>query len=220
MDRSAAWLIAVAALLAAAVLAAVPLETKPAKATTVAPFTVPSMPGTEQARLQKLLDSTVGPGKAVVLVNATVNRDATASAQLSYSRRGTPVAFSTDKYAGSAGTSRVVDSERAVGTKITVTRGASGATTKKSLALVVDKRVPRSSVRAIRTTIATAAGVNRRRGDRLAVSRIAFTRTPAATVAAGPHLGTIRYAAAALCGLVFLIALVRALRRAEDERLD
>jgi flagellar M-ring protein FliF len=220
MDRSAAWLIAVAALLAAAVLAAVPLDAKPVKATTVAPFTVPSVPGTEQARLQRLLDSTVGPGKAVVLVNATVDRNATASAQLSYVRRGTPVAFSTDTYAGTAGSGRVVDSERAVGTKITVTRGASGATTRKSLALVVDKNVPRSTVRALRTTIANAAGINRRRGDRLAVSRIAFTRTPAAAVGGGLDLATIRYAAGALCGLVFLIALVRALRRAEDERLD
>jgi flagellar M-ring protein FliF len=231
MDRSpAAWLTVAAALLAAAVLAALPLAPAPAKATTAAPFAVPAAPGTEQARLQSLLDSTVGAGRAVVLVNATVNRNATSSAQLSYARTGTPVASASDRWSGGAGTRRVVDTERAVGAKVTTTRVASGATTRQNVALVVDRALPRASVGALRRAVGTAAGINRARGDRLTVARIPFVKKPAAppspptaaiaALSPGGKAALVRYAGMAVCGLIFLIALIRALVKAEDKRLD
>src|SRR4051812_27607874 len=118
MERSpAVWLTMVAALLAAALLAAVPLAPAPAQATTVAPFAVPPAPGTEQGRLQGLLDSTVGRGRAVVVVNATVNRNAITSAQLSYSRTGTPSASARSVFTTTGGRARTVDSQALVGAK-------------------------------------------------------------------------------------------------------
>src|SRR3954471_19204598 len=112
MERSpAVWMTMAAALLAAALLAWVPLAPAPAKATTAPPFAVPRTPGNEQARLQALLDSTVGQGRAVVLVNATVNRNASTSARLSYARAGTPALSSRDVLTGSSGSARVVDTQ-------------------------------------------------------------------------------------------------------------
>lgn len=231
LERSpAAWLTMVAALLAAALLAAVPLAPTQAKATTVAPFAVPAAPGTEQGRLQGLLDSTVGPGRAVVLVNATVNRNASTSAQLSYARKGTPAVSARSVLTGSGGTARTVDAQALVGAKVTATRYASGGTLKQSVALVVDKRLPRASVTALKRTVGTAAGINRSRGDKLSVARVPFVQKPAppvspplaaiAALAPGGKAALIRYAGMGLCGLIFLIALIRALVRAESKPID
>src|SRR5689334_14577313 len=126
-----------------------------------------AIPGTEQARLQRLLDSTVGPGKAVVFVNATVNRSASSSAQLSYARKGTPLVSAREAYTSTAGSARSRDTQALVGAKVTTTAFAPGGTARQSIALVVDQSVPRSSVKALKASVATAAGVDRTRGDRL-----------------------------------------------------
>lgn len=216
----------VAALLCAALLAAVPLVPASAAAPVAVPPVAVAGGGTEQERLQQLLDTTVGPGKAVVMVNARVNRNRSTSAQLSYSNRGTPLSYGSTTQTASGAMIRARSSQLAVGQTVTQTHFASGATQRQSVALLIDSAVPRATVRALRKTVTTAASLNRRRGDRLSVVRMPFTKKPAApsspplavvsALSPGGRAQTVRWAGMGLAGLVFLVALVRALTRAED----
>ncbi len=74
---------------------------------------------------------------------------------------------------------------------------------------------------AIRSAVASAAGVNAKRGDQISVSRIAFAKppVPAKTPATTAALGYAKFVAAGLALLAFLFFVTRHLRRREDQAL-
>jgi flagellar M-ring protein FliF len=102
------------------------------------------------------------------------------------------------------------------------TKVAPGAVNKLNVALIVDKSVPAAELPALQKAIASAAGIDPVRGDTLAVSQIAFAKTPTAAVpGAGPGgmIGYAKYAGAGLALLAFLFFSARHLRRREGEML-
>jgi flagellar biosynthesis/type III secretory pathway M-ring protein FliF/YscJ len=182
-----------------------------------------------QGRLQALIDTALGPGRGAVIVNAQLNADQVTRAQQAYARTGTPLAASTDRLTtpnGSAGSSTT---DWGVGQTITQTRVAPGATRRQDVALVIDRTVPAATVTALRSTIATAAGINRARGDRLSVARVTMAARPAqkgngilavlAAPTARTAIGYARWVALGIAGLIVVAALARALKRAEEDVL-
>src|SRR4051812_47683335 len=98
---------------------------------------------------------------------------------------------------------------------------APGQVNRLSVGLVVDKSVPPAQVAQIKNAVSAAAGVDTTRGDVLNVSQVAFAKPPA-TPAAGPAgdmMGYAKYGAAGLGLLVFLLFLMRQLKRRERESL-
>src|SRR3954454_20727362 len=101
------------------------------------------------------------------------------------------------------------------------TKVAAGQINRLSVGLVVDKSVPPAQVAQIKNAVSAAAGVDTTRGDVLNVSQVAFAK-PAATPAAAPAgdmMGYAKYGAAGLGLLVFLLFLLRQLKRRERESL-
>jgi flagellar M-ring protein FliF len=203
-----------------------------------------------EAGINALLLRTIGPGKAEVKVSADVNADQATKDDLKYGK-STPLkqVIETEKLAGGAGTSgaagatsnipsyaqsaaaggksnynrKSTTADFGVDKTVTRTKVAPGAVNRMNVALVVDKSVPKAELPAIRAAVAGAAGILPSRGDTLAVSQIAFAKTPtAAAPAAGPAGGMIGYAkygAAGLGLLGFLFFSARQLRRREGESL-
>src|SRR4051794_8476471 len=163
-----------------------------------------------EARLNTMLASTLGPGKAQVQVNADLNMDKTTKNTLVYSKKGVPSEVTNDTetlkgsgstsggaagtganiptYSGSASTGggnsnykHVVKTQKnALNKLVTTTDVAPGAINKLNVALVVDKSVPPATVASLQKTIASAAGVNTSRGDTISATQMAFAKPPAA----------------------------------------
>ena len=94
--------------------------------------------------------------------------DAAAGAGQTYNRKSSTTQFGVDK-------------------TVVRTKVAPGAVNKLNVALIVDKSVPAAELPALQKAIASAAGIDPVRGDTLAVSQIAFAKTPTAAVpGAGP----------------------------------
>jgi flagellar M-ring protein FliF len=204
-----------------------------------------------EAGINALLLRTIGPGKAEVHVSADVDADAATKDELTYATKGTPLKETTESEkltggaggAGASGTAANIPSyataaagggaskyDRKTTTKdygvnkvVTRTKVAPGNVKRMSVALVVDKTVPKADLAAIRNAVSGAAGILPARGDTLAVSQVAFAKAPtAATPGAGPAGGMIGYAkygAAGLGLLGFLFFSARHLRRREGEML-
>ncbi len=103
---------------------------------------------------------------------------------------------------------------------ITHTKVAPGTVTKQHIALVVDNSVPAGELSQLKTAVASAAGVEPKRGDTITTSRIAFARPPEAAAPAGPGvLDYGKYAALGLAALGFLFFAGRHLRKRQDEVL-
>jgi|GEM_PF-3859873 len=99
-------------------------------------------------------------------------------------------------------------------TQLTLMRAISGAT------LVVDKTVPAAEVLQLEKAIEGAAGIDKKRGDTLTVSRIAFAQPPVAAPPAGPGIADYaKYGLLGLAGVAFLVFAARHLRRKQDEVL-
>ncbi len=124
-----------------------------------------------QQQLDGLLASTVGPGKALVYVNQTFNRNQSASASLAYGG-GTPLARASDSASWTGGSS--ASASTAWGRNETVTRSvaAGGGVQRLTLSLVVDPSVPAGTASALARAVAAAAGLQRSRRDSLTVSRL------------------------------------------------
>ncbi|MCW2997613.1 MAG: fliF [Solirubrobacterales bacterium] len=106
---------------------------------------------------------------------------------------------------------------------ITKTQVAPGAVNRLDVALVLDKsiRMTKAELASLTQTISSAAGVQRSRGDTLAVSQVAFAKQPtAAAPAAGPlPTGLLAHARTAFLGLaalLFLFFVSRHLRKRQD----
>src|SRR3954470_14670193 len=105
--------------------------------------------------------------------------------------------------------------------QVAETHVAPGAINKLNVSVMVDASVPPKSVAAIKQAVAGAAGIDPARGDRRAVSQVAFAKPPApakpaATTAA---LGYAKYVLAGLGLLFFLFFVTRHLRKREEQTL-
>jgi flagellar M-ring protein FliF len=107
---------------------------------------------------------------------------------------------------------------------VTRTQIAPGAVNRLDVALVLDKATATTlgpaGVKSLQAAVASAAGVQRSRGDTLAVSQVAFAKQPVAAPAASPiPAGMIGYAKTALLGLaalLFLFFVSRHLRKRQN----
>jgi flagellar M-ring protein FliF len=108
-----------------------------------------------------------------------------------------------------------------VNKKVTHRQVAPGAVNKMSVAVIVDKSVPKAEVAAVRSAVQNAAGITPQRGDKLSISQVAFAKPPAAPkkAAAASIIGYAKYAGAALALLIFLFFVTRHLRRREAQTL-
>jgi flagellar M-ring protein FliF len=131
-------------------------------------------------------------------------------------------------YAGGAGTAAAPsnykraneETQYGVNKTVTHTKVAPGTVKRQNVALVVDKTVPAAEVVQLEKAIEGAAGIEKKRGDTLTVSRIAFARPPEAATPAGPGIGDyVKYGVLGLAGVAFLVFAARHLRRKEDEVL-
>jgi len=167
-----------------------------------------------ESKINAMLASTLGPGKAQVQVTADMNVDKTNTKELTYGKTGVPTETSSDieKLKGSGGTTggtagtgsnvptysnngasgsgnsnyshEIKKTNQAVDKKITTTDVAPGTVNKLNVALMVDKTVPPAVFNSLKQTVATAAGVQTARGDTLTATQMAFAK--AATPKTGP----------------------------------
>jgi flagellar M-ring protein FliF len=204
-----------------------------------------------EARLNAMLAQTLGPGKAQVQVNADLNVDRITRHELVYSKKGVPEEQTTDKEklsggsvkaggtagaganipaystggsAGGAGSKyqhTVKTAKNALNKRITETDVAPGAINGLNVALVLDKSVPAATANSIKSTVASAAGINAKRGDVIQLSQYQFAKP--ATPKAGPVptslLGPIKWIGLGLASLVFLFFMRRGLKRREGEAI-
>jgi flagellar M-ring protein FliF len=204
-----------------------------------------------EARLNAMLASTLGPGKAQVQVNADLNVDKIAKKELLYAKKGVPQTITNDtetlkggavKAGGTAGSGaniptysagtangasnsnykHVTKSQSNLYDKHVIsTEVAPGAVNKLNVALVVDKSVPAATVTALKSTVASAAGVNAARGDVISATQLAFAKPVAPKTGPVPTslLGPIKWVGLGIASLVFLFFMTRALKRREGEQI-
>jgi flagellar M-ring protein FliF len=204
-----------------------------------------------EANLNALLAQTLGPGKAQVVVNADLNVDKIDQKQLIYDKKGVPQQSTSDvenlKGAGStsggaAGTASNVptyaagtttsgagsnykhtqkSTQWALGKKVISTQFAPGAINHMNVSLVVDKSVPPATFNALKSTVATAAGINAKRGDVMQAAQMAFAKpvTPKAGPVPVSLLKPLKWVGLGVATLMFLFFMSRHLKRREGETL-
>jgi flagellar M-ring protein FliF len=204
-----------------------------------------------ETRLDGLLARTIGPEKGRVQVQAEVDADRTTQSQLTYAKKGTPLASQTEheslkgagataaggaagtagnipSYAGGAGTTggpsnykrAKEETQFGVNKTVTHTQVAPGTVNRQHVALIVDKKVPAAEVVQLEKAIEGAAGLEKKRGDTMTVSRIEFAKPPEAATPAGPGITDYaKYGIIGLAGVAFLVFAARHLRKKQDEVL-
>jgi flagellar M-ring protein FliF len=204
-----------------------------------------------ESKINAVLMSTLGPGKAQVQVNADMNVDKSTVKQLTYDKTGTPTETTSDveklkgsgsTNGGTAGTGSnvptysnnsangsgnsnynhtVKTTKQAVGKQITTTDKAVGTINKLSVALMVDKSVPKPVFDSLKQTVAAAAGLDTSRGDTIVESQMAFAKP--ATPKTGPVptnlVGPLKWVGLGLAALLFLFFMRRGLTKREAESL-
>jgi flagellar M-ring protein FliF len=204
--------------------------------------------------INAMLISTLGPGKAQARVHADLNVDQTTIDKTTYSKKGTPLQTQLQQEnLKSKGGAPVVPAGTATNTSPTYPAGstssssnytnksdntvfgvdktvqkttvAPGSVNRLDVALLVDSSVPAAAVAGLRRSVASMAGIIPKRGDTLAVSKIAFAKQPSSTTAAGSPiaglmanpLGLAKYVLLGLATIVFLFMMRRSLKRRENE---
>jgi flagellar M-ring protein FliF len=203
-----------------------------------------------EGSLNAMIARTLGPGKGEVQVAADLNTDKATREELRYAKKGTPLKQQSEKEslkgggagaggaagavgnipsyatggaggAGSQYTRKSSNTDFGVDKQITHTQIAPGAVQKLNVALLVDKKVPPADVRSLQKAVGAAAGIDKKRGDAMQVSRVGFTGlTP--VKGGGSMTNILGYAKYVLLGfgmLGFLVFLGRHLRRRENEEL-
>jgi flagellar M-ring protein FliF len=208
--------------------------------------------GATEAKLNALLVQTLGPAKGQVQVSADVNADQTTRDTLAYNKKGTALKTHDEKEtlagagggaggasgaagnipqyaAGAAGGGAnsnykhaTKDTDWGVGKTVERTKVAPGAINRQNIAIVLDKSVPPADVTALQKTLATAAGIDTRRGDTISVSQVAFAKpvAPAKPGATQNVVGMAKWFLLGLAMLLFLFFVTRHLRRHESENLE
>lgn len=156
--------------------------------------------------LNAMLAETLGPGKAVVRVNADLNTDRATQERLQYEKERIPLSAEDEKerlrgvggaagaagaganipsYAQAAGAGGNSDYNRssrktnyAVGKTVTRTKIAPGKVNRLQVALMVDESVPAAQLAGLRSAVAAAAGVDAERGDVVTLSSVPFAAKP------------------------------------------
>jgi flagellar M-ring protein FliF len=204
------------------------------------------------ASINSMLAATLGPGKAQARVHADLNVDQTTIDKVTYAKKGTPLQTQLQQEnlkskggapalpagastntspsypAGSSSsssnyTNKSDNTVYGVDKTVEKTTVAPGTVNRLDVALLVDSSVPAAAVAGLRKSVASMAGIIPKRGDTLAVSRIAFAKQPTATTAspiAGlmkNPLGLAKYVLLGLGSLFFLFFMRRALKRRENE---
>src|SRR3954468_2175658 len=130
-------------------------------------------------------------------------------------------------YAGAAGGAgsnykhKSAEVVNGVDKQVATTQVAPGSVNKLNVGVILDASVPPASVAAIKTAIASAAGITPKRGDSFSVSKVAFAKppVPAKQPATAKAIGYAKYVAAGPRPLAFLFFLTRRLRRRENQAL-
>jgi flagellar M-ring protein FliF len=198
--------------------------------------------------INAMLVQTLGAGKAQAQVHADLNANQANQEQLVYGPKGIPLQAHTDTEAlkgGGSGTTpagtggnvptyaqagnaasnynhKVTDDTFGVNKTVTKTTIAPGAVNSQQVSVLVDKSVPATAIPQIRAAVASAAGIQAKRGDTLSIGQVAFAPAPKATPAATPITGMLKYVKYAFIGLAslaFLVLISRHLRRREGEAL-
>jgi flagellar M-ring protein FliF len=168
-----------------------------------------------EGSLMAMLERTLGPGKAQVVVRPDLDVDDATREQLTYDRRGVPqrqttederlrgtgganggAAGATGNIAGAlnggagGGTSnyRKTSEQTDYALNKTVERRklAPGAVRRLDVALVLDQSVPAPLAAQLERTVATAAGVQADRGDTIEMTQLTMAKPPATAAPAGP----------------------------------
>jgi flagellar M-ring protein FliF len=196
----------------------------------------------EASQVDAMLAATLGPGKAVVQVNADLNTNQTTLDSVTYKRKSSvPLSTnaSSEKLTGATPSSSTngVPSYTSTGnsnskysdTTNTTTYGVDktvtqqvvspGAINLQSVSVLVSKTVPASELPSITSAVSNAVGLNKKRGDTISVAQIAFAKAPVAAVASSPTkmLGYAKYGVIGLGAMIFLFFTSRMLRRRENE---
>jgi flagellar M-ring protein FliF len=199
--------------------------------------------------LTAMLARTVGPDKVQVQVHADLDANEATREELTYGRRGVALQSKTERESlrgggggggGTAGTGAntpayaqtgaggrsdyrrdTADDTFGVDKTVTHTRIAPGAINGQQVSVLLDRSVPASAIPQIRAAVASAAGIDVRRGDVLTVGQVAFARPP---VAAAPspvatYGGYLKYLFVGIAALGFLLFVTRQLKRRETETL-
>jgi flagellar M-ring protein FliF len=198
--------------------------------------------------LNALLAQTLGPGKGQVQVHSDLNVDQTTRQSLTYAKKGVPETVPKENEnlkggsggGGTAGTGSNIPTYSAGGANgnsnykhttgdtrylynktVQNTKVAPGAVNKLDVAVVVDKTVPPAELAQLKAALTSAAGLNPKRGDTIAISQVAFAKLPApvkpgiVTNIGGP----LKYAGLAIALLAFLFFMSRHLKKRENEQL-
>jgi flagellar M-ring protein FliF len=196
-----------------------------------------------------MLTRTLGPDKAQVQIHADLDANEATREELTYGRRGIPLQSKTEREslrgggAGAGGTAGTgantpayaqagasgnsdyrrdsADDTFGVDKTVTHTRVAPGAINGQQVSVLLDRSVPASALPQIRAAVASAAGIDARRGDVLTVGQVAFARPP---VAAAPspvatYGGYLKYLFVGLATIFFLFFVTRQLKKREQETL-
>jgi flagellar M-ring protein FliF len=200
-----------------------------------------------EANLDTMLAQTLGPGKAEVQVNATLNTNQTTQESLTYGKKGVPLQQSKNletlagngSGAGATGTANIPAytqtgtsgksnykhevSASTLGVDKTVTHStiAPGAVESQHVSVLLDHTVPAASIPAIKEAVTNAAGIQPKRGDTISIGQMAFAKpTAAAAEAGGGMLGYAKYALIGIASALFLFFTTRTLRRREQQPID
>jgi flagellar M-ring protein FliF len=180
-----------------------------------------------EANLNSMLAGTLGPDKARVQVNADLNVDQTTRDELKYAKKGVPMQVKTETEklkGGSAKAGGVSGSGANIPTYSAGAAGSSGNSNyqrkSKEQTVALDKTVAATTVNSLKQSLATAAGLDAKRGDPpISVTQMPFAKP--AVAKAGPvpttMLGPIKWAGLGLATLVFLFFTRRALKKREGE---
>ncbi len=200
----------------------------------------------QAAVVDAMLAQTLGPGKAMVQVNADLNANQTTQQSLAYVGKGVPLTQHTEtetlkgtgggsvatattvpQYtpSGTTGSSnynhQITDSTFGVNKTVTSTNVAPGAVNLIKASLFVDSSVPAAEVKTLQQAVSNSLGMVPARGDAVTVAQLKFAPATATKVAT-PAVNPISYAKYALLGLgalLFLFFTTRMLRRRERESL-
>ncbi|HWK27761.1 MAG TPA: flagellar M-ring protein FliF C-terminal domain-containing protein, partial [Solirubrobacter sp.] len=111
--------------------------------------------------------------------------------------------------------------EYGVDKKVRDTKVAGGTVNKLNVALLVDKSVPADVFSNLKSVVATAAGVQTARGDTITAQQIGFLKEPEPKAGPVPAslLGPLKWVGLGLAALLFLLFMVRGMRKREGENL-
>jgi flagellar M-ring protein FliF len=201
------------------------------------------------AQVDALLAQTLGPGKAHVEVNATLNLDKATQDKLQYAKKGVPLqthsetetltgkgasaggaagaAGNLPQYSGATGGGnssykhKITDQTLGVDRTVTHTTIAPGQVTRQSVAVMVDAAVPKAQLAGIQKTVSNAVGLLPSRGDAISLTQMPFAKPPKA---AAPGLmanpmSLGKYVLIGLGCLLFLFFARRSIRRGERRPL-